>query len=179
MTGYYYSIIISLCLTITATMFPASSVYAAQEGSAKTKPEIIGITKRKNIRVVYDVSHNDLSAGIGKALYYVRGVLEAYKDMGVTRKALNISVVVRGAAAHWMLKPDAYQMYVGDIFAFNPNEKVIEELIDLGISVEICNVTMKSKGWKPEDILPGVRLVHDGYTRVIDLQQQGYAHIVF
>ncbi len=176
---YSASIIIAACLAIAVTLFSATTVYAAQQAVVKASSDVIKINKRKNIRIVYDVSRNDQAAGIGKAFYYARGLIEAYRDMGVTPKDLNISIVVRGAAAYWLLKPGAYQMQVSDIFAFNPNEKVVEELIDLGVSVEICNLTMKSKGWKPEDILPGVKRVHDGYTRVIDLQQQGYAHLVF
>jgi len=176
--GYPSLIFLASSLIITTTLFSSRTVFATQEETTKSKSDIIEIQKRKNIRIVYDVSRNDQAAGIGKALYYARGLFEAYKDMGVTPKDLKISIVVRGAAAYWLLKPEAYQMHVSDIFAFNPNEKVVADLIELGVSVEICNITMKSKGWKPEDILPDVKRVHDGYTRVIDLQQQGYAHLV-
>ena len=176
---YYLLIFFGSCLALLTALLPATSVYAASKTVAKTSSDIIEIQKRKNIRIVYDVSRNDIAAGIGKALYYTRGLIEAYKDMGVTPEDLKISVVIRGAAAYWLLKPDAYQMHVSDIFAFNPNEKIVADLIALGVSVEICNITMKSKGWKPENILPDVKIVHDGYTRVIDLQLQGYAHLVF
>jgi len=169
-----YSRSMTNVLVVLAVVLPMTFANAAT-----TKTSVITVTQRQNIRVVYDVSHNVLEAGIGKALYYVRGLLEAYKDMGVPEKALHISVVVHGAAAYWLLKPDAYQLHVGDVFAFNPNEQVVEQLIAHGVSVEICMVTMKSRGWKPKDILPGVKLVHDGYTRIIDLQQQGYGYIAF
>lgn len=53
------------------------------------------------------------------------------------------------------------------------------ELLQHGVSVEICNVTMRAKGFTPEDLLPGVVIVHDAYTRLIDLQQRGYAYIRF
>jgi intracellular sulfur oxidation DsrE/DsrF family protein len=46
-------------------------------------------------------------------------------------------------------------------------------------SVEICHVTMKGKCWTAEDILPGVIIVHDAYTRLIDLQNRGWAYIRF
>ncbi len=174
-----FSRIMGSCLLVVAAMFSAQTVNAAQHTISNEKVRIIGITQRQDIRVVYDVSHADMDAGIGKALYYVRGLLEAYKDMGVKQKALHISVVVHGAAAYWMLKQNAYQKYVGDSFAFNPNEQVINELIEHSVSVEICYLTMKGKGWTAKDILPGVKLVHDGYTRIIDLQQQGYAYIAF
>ncbi len=35
------------------------------------------------------------------------------------------------------------------------------------------------KGWTAGDLMPGVTVVHDTYTRLIDLLQQGYAHIRF
>jgi intracellular sulfur oxidation DsrE/DsrF family protein len=47
------------------------------------------------------------------------------------------------------------------------------------VSVEICNSTMKSKGWTGNDLLPGVTIVHDAYTRLIDLQHRNYAYIRF
>jgi len=52
-------------------------------------------------------------------------------------------------------------------------------LLDRGTSVEICDETIKGKGWTAGNILPGVRIVHDAYTRLIDLQQRGYAYIRF
>jgi intracellular sulfur oxidation DsrE/DsrF family protein len=45
------------------------------------------------------------------------------------------------------------------------------------VSVEICHSAMKSKGWKIADVLPGVAIVHDGYTRLIRLQNAGHAYI--
>jgi len=170
---------ISICLIVILLSLPFTPGRAENVVAKPIAPQIITVSKKDNIHVVYDVSHDVFDAGIGKALYYVRGLLEAYKDMGVKEKALHISVVVHGAAAYWLLNSDAYQQYVGDIFAFNPNEKVVEELIAHGVSVEICHVTMKSKGWTAEDILPNVKMVHDGYTRIIDLQQHGYSYIYF
>jgi len=165
---------LSVAIVFSLVLMSTSIVVAATDTTS-----IITVTKKENIRVVYDVSHNTMDAGIGKALYYARGLLEAYKDMGISEKELHISVVVHGAAAYWLLNSDAYQLHVGDIFAFNPNEHVVEGLLSHGVSVEICHVTMKSKGWSADDILPGVKIVHDGYTRIIDLQQQGYSYIAF
>jgi len=45
------------------------------------------------------------------------------------------------------------------------------------VQVEICHSVMKSKGWMPDDVLPGVIMVHDGYTRLIKLQNEGYAYL--
>lgn len=56
---------------------------------------------------------------------------------------------------------------------------MIKELLAHGVSVELCGVTMKSMGWTEKDVLPGGKIVHDAYTRLIDLQQRGYAYIRF
>lgn len=142
-------------------------------------PHIIKVQQKQDIKVVYDVNQDKIQAGIGQALYYVRGLLEAYKKQGVSMKQLHIVVVVHGSAAYWLLNNEKYQDYVGNPFDVNANDKVVRELTEHGVSVEICNVTMKAHRWKPEDIMPDVKIVHDAYTRIIDLQMQGYAYVKF
>ncbi len=168
----FHAVILASLLLIVP--FPAIANEPATEEFG-----LIGIEKREHIRVVYDVRDDVWSAGIGKALYYVRGLIEAYRSQGVPPEKLHVSVVIAGKAAYWLLNDAAYQDYKNDEFAYNPNSQVVEELIDLGVSVELCNATRKGRGWQTEDMLPGVKRVHDGYTRLIDLQQKGYAYIRF
>ena len=152
---------------------------AGDDGFELRQPSILQVQQRKNIRVVYDIKDDVWEAGIGKGLYYARGLLESYKAMGVPLSELHVSLVLHGAAAYWLLKDEAYQKARNDPFAVNPNTQVVEELVEHGVSVEICHLTMKAKGWTGEDLLPGVVMVHDAYTRLIDLQQQGYGYIRF
>jgi intracellular sulfur oxidation DsrE/DsrF family protein len=142
-------------------------------------PKIVGIAVKKNIRVVYDAKDDVQDAGIGKALYYVRGLLEAYQSLGVPQQQLKVSVVLHGATVYWALNEDAYRDYKNDPFDFNPNLQVLRELAEHGVQIEICYSTMKGKGWTAADLLPGMVIVHDAYTRLIDLQQQGYSYIRF
>ncbi len=151
----------------------------ARAAPPESASSIITVEVKQNIRVVYDIKTTQLSAGIGKALYYLRGLYEAYRKQGVPPEQIHVSAVLHGGPVKWLLKDEAYQRYTGDPFAVNLNHHVIENLIDLGASVEACNVTMRSRGWTAEDLLPGVKVVHDGYTRIIDLQQRGYAYIRF
>jgi intracellular sulfur oxidation DsrE/DsrF family protein len=149
---------------------------AASSGASSN---IITVQHQKDIKVVYDINQDQQQAGIGKGLYYVRGLLEAYEKQGIPESQLHISVVVHGAAGYWLLKDEPYQMFTNDPFSVNRNAKVVQELIDHGVSVELCHVTMKGHGWAAEDVLPGVKIVFDAYTRMIDLQQSGYAYIKF
>lgn len=137
------------------------------------------VSKKKTFRVVYDIKDDVWEAGIGKGLYYVRGLLEAYKNQGVPAKNLKISVVLHGATAYWLLNEDAYRQYKHDEFDFNPHDRVLSELLAHGVSVEVCNLTLRGKGWASSDLMPGVKVVYDAYTRMIELQQQGYAYIRF
>jgi len=128
-------------------------------------------------KVVYDIHAGDLAAGISKGLYYARGLIEAFGKQGVKPAQLDIHLVLHGDAAQFLLIDEAYQKAINDPFAVNLNAKITQDLLKLGVSVEICHSVMKSKGWKPEDVLPGVTIVHDGYTRLIKLQNDGYAYI--
>ncbi len=139
---------------------------------------IVGVEVKKNIRVVYEVKDDVWEAGVGKALFYVRGLIEAYKSLGVSHEQLHISVVLHGPAAYWVLKDEQYRVHKNQLRG-NPNKHVIRELIDHGVSVEVCNATLKANGWKPDDVLPEVAIVHDAFTRIIDLQQRGYGYIRF
>jgi len=157
----------------------ASVLVLASNSAFSADPQIIKAQLTKNIKVVYDINENAEAAGIGKGLYYVRGLIEAYKNQGISPKNLTISVVIHGAAGFWLLNNEAYQNFTGNPFDVNPNAKVVKDLQDYGVSIELCHVTMKAHNWKPEDILPGVKLVFDAYTRIIDLQQHGYSYIKF
>lgn len=128
-------------------------------------------------RVVYDISSGVIAAGISRGLYYARGLIEAFGKQGVTPDRLDIHLVLHGDAALFLLNDDAYQKSVKDPFAVNLNAKITQDLLNLGVSVEICHSVMRAKGWKPADVLPGVSIVHDGYTRLVKLQQDGYAYI--
>lgn len=173
--------------TFFLALFTASSLSLAAPPAppeepdpfALVEPKVIKITKKKNIRVVYDVKDDVWDAGIGKALYYARGLVQSYEALGVPPKQRKISVVLHGPTAYWVLKDDAYRAFKKDDFAYNPNTHVIQGLLENGVSVEVCNVTLRGKGWTADDVLPGITIVRDAYTRIIDLQQQGYSYIRF
>lgn len=167
-----------LTLFMLTFLTPPAWANTNAEHNPPTNP-IITVQQKSQIKVVYDINQNTMAAGVGEGLYYLRGLLEAYKKQGVPANQLKISVVVHGAAGYWLLKDEKYQLVTGNPFDFNPNKKIVQELLDLGVSVELCHVTMKAHGWQAEDILPGVRIVFDAYTRMIDLQMQGYAYIKF
>jgi len=158
----------------------AAGVAAAEKLTAPAA-QVLQVSKKTDIRVAYDIDTGAVTpgTGIGRGLYYVRGLLESYRKQGVMPENLQIHVVLHGRAAPHALRDDGFAQVVGDPFAVNPNKALIRDLIDLGVKVEVCNVTLKAYGFLPEDVLPGVQVVFDAYTRLIDLQQHGHAYIKF
>ncbi len=128
-------------------------------------------------RVVYDIHSDEMMAGVSKGLYFARGLIEAFRKQGVAPSQLDIHLVLHGDAARYLLVDDTYRTLVEDPFAVNQSANITQALLDLGASVEICHSVMNTMGWTASDVLPGVTIVHDGYTRLVKLQNDGYAYI--
>lgn len=167
-------------LLLTLLAIPLSALHLAHAetaaGQAEVRP-LLMVEKNTRYRVVYDIHNDDLSAGISRGLYYARGLFEAFRKQGVAASQVGAHLVLHGDAAVFLLNDETYQLAINDPFAINPNAKIVQDMLDLGVSVEICHSAMKSKGWKPQNVLPGVAIVHDGFTRLIKLQNDGYAYI--
>ena len=138
---------------------------------------MLKVDPHAHYRVVYDIHSAETAAGISRGLYFARGLIEAYRKQGVAPAQLDIHLVLHGDAAKFLLEDDMYQIAVNDPFATNLNAMITQDLLNLGVSVEICHSAMKAMGWTAKDVLPGVTIVHDGYTRLIKLQNEGYAYI--
>ncbi|MDO9252377.1 MAG: DsrE family protein [Pseudomonadota bacterium] len=166
--------------TLLSTLLLATLLAAPSVQAASTQPEarhLVMVEKTSRYRVVYDIQSDEMAAGISRGLYYARGLFEAFRKQGVETGQVDVHLVLHGDAAAMLLIDETYQLAINDPFAVNPNAKIAQDLIDLGVSVEICHSAMRSKGWKPKDVLPNVTIVHDGYTRLIKLQNDGYAYI--
>ncbi len=138
---------------------------------------LVNVDAHAHYKAVYDIHSAETAAGVSRGLFYARGLIEAYHKQNVTPRQLDIHLVLHGDAAKYLLINTTYRDVVDDPFAVNLNAKIVQDLLKLGVSVEICHSTMKSNGWTADDVLPDVAIVHDGYTRLIQLENDGYAYI--
>lgn len=174
MTKILRTLLIAL---LASTLVAASASHAAPASAQPEARPLVMVDKNARYRVVYDIHGDELTAGISKGLYYARGLFGAFRKQGVADSQVDAHLVLHGDAAVMLLIDETYQMAINDPFAVNPNAKIVQDLLGLGVSVEICQSAMKSKGWEAKDVLPGVTIVHDGFTRLIKLQNDGYAYI--
>lgn len=145
---------------------------------AEEKRIPIGVSVQKDIRVVYQIKRDDWKGEIGQGLYYLKKLIDAYDSLAIAKEDRSIHAVFHDSAGYWMLTDKSYDKFKGTK-AGNPNRNIIEALVKHGVSIELCAQTMKSRGWRDEDILPEVKIVIGAYPRIIDLQMQGYAYIRF
>lgn len=167
----FFAVLLLLNLSFTLPVMAAEN----QLADGMDDRQMVLVDKDAKYKAVYDIHSGDEAAGISKGLYYARGLIDAFGKQGVKPEQLDIHLVLHGEAAKFLLTEEAFQDNSGDPFAVNLNAKIVKNLIDLGVSVEICHSVMKSKGWLAEDVLPNVVIVHDGYTRLVKLQNDGYA----
>jgi len=136
------------------------------------------LTINNDIAIVCRIDTDDWKDGVGAGLTFVRGLVGSYRSIGTSPEQLHISAVVHGDAGYWLLRDDRYAQFT-EVGESNPNKAIIHELSELGVSVELCEETMRDHGWSIENVLPGVKIIPNAYARIVDLELQGYAYIRF
>ncbi|UCE61792.1 MAG: hypothetical protein JSU63_08595, partial [Phycisphaerales bacterium] len=59
----------------------------------------------------------------------------------------------------------------------NPAKSTILDLVERGVSIELCARTMRRNGWVRGNILPEVKIVSSVCARVVELGHQGYVYM--
>lgn len=99
-------------------------------------------------------------------LFSVGAMLRKYGDN------VHIVVVGIGPGIHILAKKPG-----------RPISNIIRErvasLLQYGVEFHACGNTMKSLGWKKEDMLESAKIVEVGAADLMELQQQGYAYIAW
>lgn len=166
-------LVLSLGLPLAAAAAPA-----AELAPGFSWDEITGIQNKEEIKIVYGIKNDVWEAGVGKALYYARGLYLSYDALGVKKENVDMHLVLHGEAGYWLLNDEAYSAHKNQLEG-NPNAHVIRGLIEQGAHIEACYETLRGHGWHTDDLLPGIEVVHDAYSRIVDLQMRGYAYLPF
>ncbi len=112
----------------------------------------------------------------GDAVYYG---LADWRDATIAARAAGATEVAMvfvfdGPALPLVLNDAAYDRAMGTSKG-NPWKGLIADLQKGGASIECCGVRMKEFGVGNADLLPGVKVDNDGWTRVIELQSKGFS----
>lgn len=57
------------------------------------------------------------------------------------------------------------------------DQKLVTDLMERGVQVELCGATAKAHGWGNADIIPGIKINTDAMARTTQLVQEGFVKI--
>lgn len=138
--------------------------------------EAIGISVKRNVRAVCDVSSGAEQGGVSVGLRHLVHLVDGYDRLGVAAAERHIHGVFRGDAVAFLLTDEAYAAkHSGQ--KHNPNAKLVEDLVDRGVHVEVGAGALKAHGLSNDDVLSDVDIVAGAGPRIIDLQLSGYAYL--
>jgi intracellular sulfur oxidation DsrE/DsrF family protein len=126
------------------------------------------------VNVAFDISNGD-----GKALLKQLEVIEETRQSLIKQGVTPHFVIAFRGPATKLVQKDQSQIKPEDHeYAAKIAEKVNALHSADGVtSVEQCSVAVRLAGTKPEDVVPGIKLVGNGWISLMAYQAKGYAYI--
>ena len=124
----------------------------------------------KQAKVVFNMDHAAFSGDTPVGLTHMTLMTDRFKQTGIP---WNVVAVFHGDAGYMLLNDDAYNAQ-RKTKTGNPYKATIESLIQAGVQIEECAVTMKGNKWSNANLLPGVKVDSGADGRIVELVQQGY-----
>ncbi|WP_027076210.1 DsrE family protein [Maribacter antarcticus] len=131
----------------------------------------------KTYKAVFDIMSSpedpaQLNANIETAARF----LNMHAQSGVPLEQLKVALVIHNKASKDLTHSKAYALKYG---VNNPNEKLLEDLIQAGAKVIFCGQSSASRGFPKEDLVDGVQISLSAITALIQLQDDNYRLIKF
>lgn len=127
----------------------------------------------ENVKVVFSVASLSFEKDLPAALFHM-GLITG--DVADWKAKSDIVVVFHTNAGHVSLHDEAYNKE-RNISTGNPYRKLVTDLMDIGVRVELCGATAKAYGWVNADTIPGIKINTDAMSRLIQLVQEGFIKI--
>jgi len=165
---------VALALILVHVSFPQSSM-ADEVMSAQSKGviEIDLPVKIEKADIVFNMNHLAFRGDMPVGFMYMQHLANHYKEQHIKGK---IIAIFYGDVAYMTLNDSAYNAYRA-VSSGNPYRELIAGLLQQGVEIEECAVSMKGHNWSNEDLLPGVKVTTGAVIRLIQLAQQGYVQI--
>jgi intracellular sulfur oxidation DsrE/DsrF family protein len=152
-----------------------STVYAQNGAGMKDNPALhIDIpTTLEKANVVIDFGHAVYAGDMPFALGDIHLLASDFHDWKTKGQ---IAVIFHGDAAYLVLNDESYDIN-RHITTGNPYKGALNELMEMGVRLELCGATAKGNHWGNANLLPGIKVNVNAMVRVTQLEQQGYTLI--
>jgi intracellular sulfur oxidation DsrE/DsrF family protein len=126
-----------------------------------------------DVKAVFSVASLSFEKDLPAALFHM-GLITG--DVTDWKAKSDIIAVFHTNAGHVTLHDEAYNKE-RNISTGNPYRKLVTDLMENGVRVELCGATAKAYGWVNADTIPGIKINTDAMSRLIQLVQQGFVKI--
>lgn len=131
----------------------------------------------KTYKAVFDVMNSpEDSSQLNASIETAARFLNMHVQNGIPLEQLKVALVVHNKASKDMITSEAYRAKYG---TDNPNEKLLNDLMEAGAKVIFCGQSSASRGFPKEVLLDGVQLSLSAMTALIQLQDDNYRLIKF
>jgi intracellular sulfur oxidation DsrE/DsrF family protein len=158
-----------LALASIAVAIPAISAQAASAPPIHIDVQVA----LKQAKVVFNMDHAAFSGDTPVGLKHMSLMLERFKQTG---SELSMVGVFHGDTGYMLLNDETYNA-ARKTKTGNPYKEMVENLIQQGVQIEECAITMKANMWGNENLLPGVKVNSGALGRIVQLVQEGYVMI--
>ena len=149
---------------------PFSLAFSA---GSETAIQIDVPVKLHSAKVVFNLDHLAFQADLPIGMKYMGLLSDRFKEQA----AKSIIVGVFHGDAGYMTLNDAAYNAARKVDSGNPYRGILAKLLEKGVQLEECAVTMKANNWSNKDLLPGVKVNTGAVIRLIQLNQEGYSEI--
>ena len=129
--------------------------------------------KLDEVKVVFSVASLSFEGDLPGCLFHLQLITNDISDWKAKSEVI---VVFHTNAGHVTLHDQAYNpdRYIA---TGNPYKKLVTDLMDRGVKVELCGATAQVHGWGNADLIPGIKINTDAMARTIQLVEEGFIKI--
>jgi|LakMenE01Jun11ns_1017448.scaffolds.fasta_scaffold9948432_3 intracellular sulfur oxidation DsrE/DsrF family protein len=130
---------------------------------------------RKESKVLVDITRGGNPEELNSAIEKVAKYLNIYAGGGKAPAKAKFAIIFHGDATLAVLNNEAYaaKFKTKD----NPNLDLLRQFHEQGVELYVCGQTLLSNDAKPEDVAVFVDTAVSALTVVVNLQEEGFAHI--
>jgi intracellular sulfur oxidation DsrE/DsrF family protein len=129
--------------------------------------------KLDEIKIVFSIASLSFEGDLPAAIFHM-GLIE--DDIANWKAKSEVVAVFHTNAGHVTLHDAAYNSD-RNISTGNPYKKLITDLMQRGVKVELCGATARSHGWGNADTIPEIKINTDAMARTAQLVQEGFVKI--
>jgi intracellular sulfur oxidation DsrE/DsrF family protein len=129
--------------------------------------------KLTEVKVVFSIASLSFEGDLPASLFHLQLIVN---DISNWKAKSQVVAVFHTNAGHVTLHDQAYN-HDRNIATGNPYKKLVTDLMERGVHVELCGATAKVHGWGNADIIPGIKINTDAMARTTQLVQDGFVKI--